>query len=54
MKCAKMKHRQDFYLDIKQDKIWYRSKNLIYNLQRFDPKNRIIHGMAVYTFDDGF
>jgi lipopolysaccharide export system permease protein len=49
-----MKHRQDFYLDIKEDKIWYRSKNLIYNLQRFDPKNRIIHGMAVYTFDDNF
>jgi lipopolysaccharide export system permease protein len=49
-----MRHRQDFYLDINQDKIWYRSKNLIYNLQRFDPKNKIIHGMAVYTFDDDF
>lgn len=49
-----MKHRTDMFLDIKQDKIWYRSKNLIYNLQRFDTKNKTIHGMAVYTFDDDF
>jgi lipopolysaccharide export system permease protein len=49
-----MKHRNDFYLDIKQDKIWYRSKNLIYNLQLFDTKNKTIHGMSVYTFDDDF
>jgi lipopolysaccharide export system permease protein len=49
-----MKHQTDFYLDVKQDKIWYRSKNLIYNLQRFDAKNKTIHGMAVYTFDDDF
>jgi lipopolysaccharide export system permease protein len=49
-----MKHQTDFYLDVKQDKIWYRSKNLIYNLQRFDSKNKTIHGMAVYTFDDDF
>lgn len=49
-----MKHREDFYLDVKRDKIWYRSKNLIYNLQRFDPKAKTIHGMAVYTFDKDF
>jgi len=49
-----MKHRTDFYFDVKQDKIWYRSKNLIYNLQRFDAKNKTIHGMAVYDFDNQF
>ena len=49
-----MQKRPDFFLDIKQDKIWYRSKNLIYNLQRFDAKTRAIIGMAVYTFDDEF
>lgn len=36
-----MQKRQDFFLDIKLDKIWYRSKNFIYNLQRFDAKNPI-------------
>jgi lipopolysaccharide export system permease protein len=49
-----MKKRPDFYLDVKQDKIWYRSKNLIYNLRTFDPKLQRIYGMSVYTFDRNF
>lgn len=49
-----MKKQADFFLDVKQDKIWYRSKNLIYNLRTFDAKTNIIRGMAVYTFDDQF
>jgi lipopolysaccharide export system permease protein len=49
-----MKKRSDFYLDLKQDKIWYRSKNLIYNLRTFDPKTNTISGMAVYTMDEQF
>ena len=49
-----MKKRTDFYLDLKQDKIWYRSKNLIYNLKAFDTKSKSILGMTVYTFDDDF
>ncbi len=49
-----MKKRADFFLDVKQDKIWYRSKNLIYNLRTFDAKTKTIRGMAVYTFDEEF
>jgi lipopolysaccharide export system permease protein len=49
-----MEKRADFFLDIKQDKIWYRSKNMIYNLQRFDARSKTIVGMAVYTFDENF
>ena len=49
-----MKQRTDFYLDIKQNKIWYRSKNLIYNLKAFDLKTQQILGMTVYSFDDRF
>lgn len=49
-----MKKRPDFYLDLKQDKIWYRSKNLIYNLRSFDVKSNSIIGMAVYAFDEEF
>lgn len=49
-----MQKRPDFFLDIKQDKIWYRSQNLIYNLMRFDPKTKTIYGMAVYTFNSEF
>lgn len=49
-----MKGKTDFFLDVKQDKIWYRSKNLIYNLRTFDQKTKTIFGMAVYTFDESF
>ena len=49
-----MQHHPDFLLDIKRDKIWYRSKNMIYNLQRFDGRSNSIIGMSVYTFDDDF
>jgi lipopolysaccharide export system permease protein len=49
-----MKKRPDFFLDIKQDKIWYRSRNMIYNLQLFDAKTASIQGMAVYSFDENF
>jgi len=49
-----MKNKPDFYLDFRQDKIWYRSKNLIYNLKSFDVQNKLIKGMAVYTFDEDF
>jgi lipopolysaccharide export system permease protein len=49
-----MEKRTDFFLDIKRDKIWYRAKNMIYNLQRFDSHSKTIHGMSIYTFDEGF
>lgn len=49
-----MKKKQDFFFDVKKNKIWYRSRNLIYNLKTFDSKNKIIQGMTVYTFDANF
>ena len=49
-----VKGKQDFFLDIKRDKIWYRSQNLIYNLQRFDPHSKTIFGMSIYKLDSGF
>lgn len=49
-----MKQRKDFHLDIKQNKIWYRSQNLIYNLKAFDQVNQTIVGMTVYSFDEDF
>ncbi len=53
-RSREMEKRTDFFFDIKKDKIWYRSKNLIYNLQRFDPETKIIYGMSVYIFDPHF
>ncbi|MFZ9594473.1 MAG: LPS export ABC transporter permease LptG [Bdellovibrionia bacterium] len=49
-----MERRPDFFLDIKSDKVWYRSKNMIYNLRLFDAASKMIHGMTLYTFDEQF
>ena len=49
-----IKQKQDFFLDVKQDKIWYRSNNLIYNLRSFDPQTDRIFGIGVYVFTPEF
>ncbi len=49
-----MEKKTDFYLDVKRDKIWYRSKNMIYNLERFDQGLKTIYGISIYTFDEHF
>ncbi len=49
-----IKKKQDFFLDVKQEKIWYRSNNMIYHLQNFDAQNEKILGVGVYVFDDQF
>ncbi len=49
-----IKGRKDFSLDIKTSKIWYRSKNYIYNLRVFDKKKNLIEGIGIYLFDQNF
>jgi lipopolysaccharide export system permease protein len=49
-----MRGRTDFFLDVKRSKIWYRSNNIIYNLENYDGANKTIHGLGVYTFNDNF
>jgi lipopolysaccharide export system permease protein len=46
--------KPDLQTDIKQNKIWYRSRNLIYNLRTFDPRSNQITGISIYTFNDRF
>ncbi len=46
--------KPDLQTDIKQNKIWYRSRNLIYNLRSFDPQKNRISGISIYTFNDQF
>jgi lipopolysaccharide export system permease protein len=49
-----MEKKMDFFLDLKRDKIWYRSNNMIYNINHFDDSSQTIHGIFLYTFDDQF
>jgi len=46
--------RPDIHADIKQSKIWYRSKNLIYNIRAFDQRKNRLQGLSIYMFDDNF
>ena len=49
-----IKNRPDFTVDIKTSKIWYRSKNYIYNLRLYDAATSTIHGIGIYFFDNRF
>ncbi len=49
-----MRGRSDFFIDVKQDKVWYRSGDLIFNLKTFDPIKKTIYGMTIYTFGPEF
>ena len=49
-----IKNRQDFTLDIRTSKIWYRSKNYIYNLRTYDKSTATINGIGIYYFDPSF
>lgn len=49
-----IKGRSDFTLDIKTSKIWYRSKNYIYNLRLYNKETSTIQGFGIYFFDDKF
>ncbi len=49
-----IKGRNDFTLDIKTSKIWYRSKNYIYNLRYYDQQSATIQGIGIYFFNNNF
>lgn len=49
-----LKNKPDYFLDIKRNKVWYRSKNLIFNLRTFDPNQKKILGLSIYSLDEQF
>lgn len=46
--------KPDLMTDINQNRIWYRSNNLIYNINAFDARKDMIVGIGIYTFDERF
>ena len=49
-----LQKKADFSMDVKWDKVWYRSKKSIYNIEHFEPEGRAIYGMSIFNFDDHF
>ncbi|MFB0506895.1 MAG: LPS export ABC transporter permease LptG [Thermodesulfobacteriota bacterium] len=39
---------------IRDYKVWYRSRNTIYNFQVFNPENDTLQGITLFEFDDNF
>jgi len=52
IRAVKVKNSK--YQAFKKNKIWYRGKNIIYNLQYFEPSEKIINGITIYFFNDKF
>lgn len=46
--------KPELMTDINQNRIWYRSNNLIYNISAFDPRRDVILGISIYTFNEHF
>lgn len=51
---VEMKKRPNLFSTVKRDKIWYRSKNVIFNIGIFSPQQSIAQGLTMYYFDDAW
>ncbi len=51
---VEMKKKPNLYSQVKQDKIWYRYDNIIFNISVFSPENTLAQGVTMYYFDDAW
>jgi len=47
---VEMKKQPGLYSTVKTDKIWYRSDNIIFNIQFLEPEKEKAHGLSFYYF----
>jgi lipopolysaccharide export system permease protein len=48
---VEIKKNPSLYYTVKTNKIWYRSKDLIYNIKTFNPEKSLVQGLTIYYFD---
>lgn len=51
---VEMKKRPNLFSTVKQDKIWYRSKNVIFNIGAFNPEASKAEALTMYYFDEAW
>jgi lipopolysaccharide export system permease protein len=51
---VEMKKKPDLFSTVKQDRIWYRSNNVIFNIGVFRPEESIAQGLTMYYFDEAW
>jgi len=49
---VEVKKRPDYASQVRNDRIWYRSRNLIYTIKTFDEPNQTLLGVSLYHFSD--
>jgi lipopolysaccharide export system permease protein len=49
---VEIKKTPSLYYTVKTNKIWYRSKDLIYNIKTFNPEKNLVQGLTIYYFDN--
>jgi lipopolysaccharide export system permease protein len=42
------------YSQMRQEKIWYRNKDVLYNVRYFDTEKNELYDVTIYTFDESF
>lgn len=48
---VEIKKTPSLYYSVKTNKIWYRSKDLIYNIKTFNPEKALVQGLSIYYFN---
>lgn len=51
---TRIRQRPSRFSKIRQEKIWYRNKDILYNVGFFDPFKKLLFDVTLYTFDDDF
>ncbi len=51
---VEMKKKPSLYSTVKTNKIWYRSKNVLFNIQMLMPEEKKAQGIALYYFDSNW
>lgn len=51
---TKIRKRPSRFSKIRQEKIWYRNQDILYNVGFFDPFKKLLFDVTLYTFDDDF
>ncbi len=49
---VEVKNRPQMYSSVKNSKIWYRQKNVLFNIKTMNPEARRADGISFYYFDD--
>jgi lipopolysaccharide export system permease protein len=51
---VKIRKRPPRVSQVRQERIWYRNRDVLYNVRYFDPENNQLFDVTLYTFDDNF